>query len=212
MVKNFNEQDYDEYKNNFDTLKYIFETFTGTMSTLYPYINSLYDYIKDKYKEKPTELNSKFLYISSQNLGDVFDYFKKYDEALKAYTEAFFLNGNLDLILKILMIQILQLKKNNRKMAIIANRKFSEISKEIHHINFFTINDQILQPSIATEYFQSFLNLSNNLLNFTEPAMKKKQQKPIIKKINLTIKTLMNKGINLNIFNNELKKLFLNLE
>lgn len=208
LIFTFKEKKYSNFEEDLENFKNILETFTGDLITLNPYINSLYNFIKEVYEKNQSPINSKFYSITCQYLGEVYHFYMEFQQASEFFYQAFLINRNIKLLIKIIEIQIIQQVKSNRDSAFIINKKIVNLPQKLSE-------KEDLHTESPQEQFLQILDvgieLSNNIKNFANPNIKKKQKKNLIKQIKQNKNDLMENGINIIHMNIELENLLNNI-
>lgn len=215
IIKNFDEYDIDNFKENFETLKNIFETYTGNPGDLYPYLNNIFKFIYDSYKQDPSDYNKKFLSIAGKYVGEIFEFWKDYGSAINAYSYSFFVDGDLQSITKLINVQIMQIILNNVSLAEKINEIVNQLSDEISKFDYsekFILNGGEITFPNALKIVNLYINLSNYLLEILAPNDSQIGGiNPTKIKIKDIQKKLMIEGVKLYYVNKNIDKLFSSL-
>jgi hypothetical protein len=212
IIKNFDEFDLESFEENFDTLKNIFETYTGNAADLYPYLNKLFKFIYDTYKQDPeNDYNIRFLSISGQYVGEVFEFWRDYKSAINAYSYSYFAETDLQSVTKLLKIQILQMVTNNIPLAREIHGIISELSNELADYDYsrpFRLNKKEIPYKKAQMIGDLFIELSTYINDLTDPSRSHHDRQFVRKKIEEIQKKLMIEDVDLYFVNKNIKKMF----
>jgi len=200
IIKDFNNKDLESYEKNLNKFRNLIMNYNDDPELLYPILNSIFQMVYKEFKQDcDSKIKCKFLSITGEYFGEIFEKIGDLKSAIKAYAYSFIL-FDVKSIIKLITIQIYLIMSLEFDTAHEINHIISSLPHEILYdqdkFKLFVSEDHIIE---MIDIIDLAVALSDNLLYYVKLNLNPEQKSVIKNKILKIVDNL--KEYNLNIKN-----------